>query len=118
MTEFGTCHCADAPPPEFVTPAGGAPSWTCGCDRTTTLMRTATFGKIYGASPRIVVENGSTLRQPGGSGPASALLTVLTWLYFVAVAQVSTTERPIPVPNDATIPPRSRELRVKSMPSQ
>src|SRR5262245_44197271 len=106
MREFGTIHCAELPPPATATPAAAAPSCTGGCDRTVALTSTSILGTIYVARPRTVVWNGSTLRQPRGSGPADALVAVLTWLYFVAVAQSSTTARPVLVPSDVVRRPR------------
>src|SRR5207253_2475371 len=109
-TEFGTIHCAELPPPAIVAPNAAAPSWTGGCDRTVALTSTSIFGMMYVASPRTVVWNGSTLWQPRGSGPAATLLFGFTWLYFVAVAQSSSTARPVVVPTEVVRRPRRRAL--------
>src|SRR5262245_59181737 len=73
---------------------------------------------MYVARPRIVVWNGSSLWHPRGSGPRSAFVTPLNWLYFVAVPHVSTIERPVLVPIDVVSPPRSRALSAMSTPCQ
>ena len=118
ITELGTIHCAELPPPALMAPRAATPSCTGGCDRTAALISTSIFGTIYVARPRTVVWNGSTLWQPRGSGPAATLLVEFTWLYFVATAQLSTTARPVLVPIDVVRPRFRRELSVKSMPCQ
>src|SRR5512132_3216078 len=76
-----------------------------GAERTVALTRTSTFGIVYVPSPRNVVCHGSTLLQPRGSGPASAVPLVPA--YFCTDAQVLTTPRPVLAPTDAVSPPRN-----------
>ena len=88
-TEFGTTHCAEL---RRRRRAGRRPSCTGGCERTVAADQHVDLRDRCSWPDRApCVWNGSTLWQPRGSGPAATLVFALTWLYFVAIAQLSTT---------------------------
>ena len=71
-------------------------------------MSTSTFGTVYDARPRSVVWNGSSLRQPRGSGLSM----------FTTVAHVSVIERPVLVPpwSVRPLPSRAFDREVDAVP--
>ena len=112
ITVFGTCQVATRS--------------SAGCERTVPLTSTSTFGIVYDASPRSVVWNGSTSRQLRRSLIVARFVNVrprhcsgtIVASSTRAVSQVSSTDRPVCVPNCSVSPWRRRAFSVKSTPCQ